>query len=43
LLIRKSRIASIIVGERAHAARDGDHQPSLTTDNVIAKGLDAPL
>jgi hypothetical protein len=29
-----------IVGERAHATRDGDHQPSLTAGNVIAKGLE---
>src|ERR1019366_10727699 len=29
-----------IVGERAHATRDGYHQPSLTAGNVIGKGLD---
>src|ERR1700730_5553835 len=31
-----------IVGERAHPTRDGDHQPSLTTGNVIAKELKHP-
>jgi hypothetical protein len=29
-----------IVGERTHATRDGDHHPSFTAGNVIAKGLD---
>jgi hypothetical protein len=31
-----------IVGERTHATRDGDHHPSFTAGNVIAKGLDHP-
>ena len=31
--------AGRIVGERTHATRDGDRQLSLTTGNVIAKGL----
>jgi hypothetical protein len=34
--------AGRIVGERTHATRDGDHQLSLTTGNVIAKGLEYP-
>src|SRR3984893_11338554 len=31
-----------VVGERAHATRDGDHHPSLTAGNEITKGLDHP-
>ena len=31
-----------IVGERAHPTRNGDHQPSLTTSNVISIGLKRP-
>ena len=31
-----------IVGERAHPTRNGDHQPSHTTSNVISIGLKRP-
>jgi len=33
---------SIVDERRAHTTRDGDHQPSLTPGNVIAKRLEHP-